>query len=360
MDSDALVCFQQTRRGTGERWYKVYRVGVDSHDGFADRMGEYVRRTHFDGPVTAPHWFDTADGPTMKCRLAELGEKLVPFSTTDVFVVTHRGVRPLLAVPMAIEIVPVLAEGIRTREYDASDCDTDGSDPTLAPDPDATPTRVVDADAFDPPLSGEAASGGRIEWFHLFALRAAYRLAVGPRTGVVEMDGDRPTMRVRDGDGVLCLDLLDTGALKRIDRDLLFLDYAPDEEADRSLDEALTLALRETARLRWRYASHLWHVRHGETDRRFASVARNETEPTYADERAATRGEFLEALCAEYGASLTPFSGGVAGAALRFETGTRADTFSLNEEPSFTHDSAAEVMGRVDPSYVPEKRKKRF
>ncbi|MFC6787103.1 hypothetical protein ACFQFH_14815 [Halobaculum halobium] len=360
MESDALVCFQQTRRGTGERWYKVYRVGVDSPDGFADRMGEYVRRTHFDGPVTAPHWFDTSNGPTMKCRLAELGENLVPFSTPDVYVVTHKQVRPLLVVPMAIEIVPVLAAGLRTREYDAADCDTDGDDPSLAPDADATPTRVVDADSFDPPLSGEASAGGRIEWFHLFALQAAYRLAVGPRTGVVETGGDHPTMRVRDGDGVLCLDLLDTGALKRIDRDLLFLDYAPDEDAERSLDESLTLALRDTARLRWRYASHLWHVRHGETDERFASTARNKAEPEYADELAATRGDFLEALSAEYSDSLTPFSTGVAGAALRYETGTRADTFSLTETPSFTHDSAAEVMGRVDPGYVPEKRKKRF
>ncbi|SHH67933.1 hypothetical protein [Halobaculum gomorrense] len=364
MDSDALVCFQQTRRGTGERWYKVYRVGVDSPDGFVDRMGEYVRQTHFDGPVTAPHWFDTGGGPAMQCRLAELGEKLVPFSTADVFVVTHRTVRPLLAVPMAVDIVPVLAEGIRTREYAGADCDTDGDDPSLAPAPDATPTRVVDADAFDPPLSGAAASGGRIEWFHLFALQAAYRLAVGPRTGVVETGGDHPTMRVRDGDGVLCLDLLDTGALKRIDRDLLFLDYALDADAggdaDRSVDESLTLALRDTARLRWRYASHLWHVRHGETDERFASIARNKTEPTYADERAAARGAFLDALCEAYGASLAPFSTGVAGAALRWETGTRADTFSLNEAPSFTHDSVAEVMDRVDPGYVPEKRKKRF
>lgn len=360
MESDALVCFQQTRRGTGERWYKVYRAGVDSPDNFVDRMGEYVRRTHFDGPVTAPHWFDTGDGPQVKCRLADLGEKLVPFSTPDVFVVTHKTVRPLLVVPMAIDIVPVLAGGLRTREYDASDCDTDGSDPTLAPASDATPTRVVDADAFDPPLSGEAAAGGRIEWFHLFALQAAYRLAVGPRTGVVDTHGDHPTMRVRDGDGVLCLDLLDTGSLKRIDRDLLFLDYAPPEDAARSLDESLTLALRDTARLRWQYASHLWHVRHGETDERFAAIARNETEPEYEDEVAATRGAFLEALADEYGASLTPFSTGVAGAALRYETGTRADTFSLTETPSFTHDSAAEVMGRVDPGYVPEKRKKRF
>jgi hypothetical protein len=360
MDSDALVCFQQTRRGTGERWYKVYRVGVDSPDSFVERMGEYVRRTHFDGPVTVPHWFDTADGPEVKCRLAELGEKLVPFSTPDVFVVTHKGVRPLLAVPMAIEIVPVLAKGIRTREHDAGDCDTGGENPTLAPAADATPTRVVDADVFDPPLSGAAASRGRIEWFHLFALQAAYRLAVGPRTGVVETGGDHPTMRVRDGNGVLCLDLLDTAALKRIDRDLLFLEYAPDDDGDRSLDEALTLALRDTARLRWRYASHLWHVRHGETDERFASTARNKAEPEYTDELAATRGEFLEVLSDEYGASLTPFSTGVAGAALRYETGTRADTFSLTEVPSFTHDSAAEVMGRVDPGYVPEKRKKRF
>jgi len=360
MESDALVCFQQTRRGTGERWYKMYRVGVDSPDDFVDRMGEYVRRTHFDGPVTAPHWFDTAGGPEKKCRLAELGETLVPFSTPDVFVVTHKGVRPLLVVPMAIEIVPVLAGGLRTREYAASDCDTDGSDPTLAPASDATPKRVLDADAFEPPLSGEAADGGRIEWFHLFALQAAYRLAVGPRTGVVDTDGEHPTMRVRDGDGVLCLDLLDTGALKRIDRDLLFLDYAPPEDAERSLEESLTVALRDTARLRWRYASHLWHVRHGETDERFASIARNKAEPEYADELAATRGEFLEALADEYGASLTPFSTGVAGAALRHETGTRADTFSLTEVPSFTHDSAAEVMDRVDPGYVPEKRKKRF
>lgn len=360
MDSDALVCFQQTRRGTGERWYKVYRVGVDSPDGFAERMGEYVRRTHFDGPVTAPHWFDTAGGPAMKCRLAELGEKIVPFSTSDVFVVTHKEVRPLLAVPMAVDIVPALAVGIRTREYAGSDCDIDGDDPTLAPATAATPTRVADADVFDPPLSGAAAPGGRIEWFHLFALQAAYRLAVGPRTGVVETGGDHSTMRVRDGDGVLCLDLLDTATLKRIDRDLLFLEYAPDDDGGRSLDEALTLALRDTARLRWRYASHLWHVRHGETDRRLASIARNKTEPKYADERAATRGKFLEALCEEYGTSLAPFSTGVAGAALRWETGTRADTFTLNEAPSFTHDSAADVMDRVDPGYVPEKRKKRF
>ncbi|MFC7136055.1 hypothetical protein [Halobaculum litoreum] len=360
MDSDALVCFQQTRRGTGERWYKVYRVGVDSPDRFVDRLDEYVRRTHFDGPVTPPHWFDTADGPVLKCRLAELGEKLVPFSTAEVFVVAHKSVESFLAVPMAVDLVPVLADAVRTREYRGADCDLAGEEPTLAPAPDATPTRVLDGDAFAAPLSGEAATGGRVEWFHLFALRAAYRLAAGPRTGVVDTDGDHPTMRVRDGDGVLCVDLLDTGALKRIHRDLVFLDFAPGEESARSVDEALTLALRDTARLRWRYASHLWHVRHGETDRRFAAVARNKSEPQYADERAATRGEFLEALCAEYGASLAPFSGGVSGAALRWETGTRADTFLLNEEPAFAHDSAADVMDRVDPSYVPEKRKKRF
>ncbi|MFC7097585.1 hypothetical protein [Halobaculum marinum] len=360
MDSDALVCFQQTRRGAGERSYKVYRVDVDSPDRFVDRMDEYVRRTHFDGPVTAPHWFDIAGGPEMQCRLAELGENLVPFATTDVYVVTHKGVRPLLGVPMAVDIVPVLADAIRTREYRGADCDTDGEDATLAPAADASPTRVVDSEAFAAPLSGDAAPGGRTEWFHLFALRAAYRLAVGPRTGVVDTSGDHPTMRVRDGDGVLCLDLLDTGALKRINRDVLFLDYLPAEESGHSLDEALTLALRDSARLRYRYASHLWHVRHGETDRRFATVARNKAEPQYADERAATRGEFLEALAAEFGSSLTPFSGGVAGAALRWETGTRADTFSLNEEPTFTHDTAADVMAQVDPGYVPEKRKKRF
>ncbi|MFC7070944.1 hypothetical protein [Halobaculum lipolyticum] len=360
MESDALVCFQQTRRGAGERSYKVYRVGVDSPDEFADRMGEYVRRTHFDGAVTPPHWFDTAGGPAMKCRLAELGETLVPFSTFDVYVVTHKRVCPLLAVPMAVDIVPVLADAVRTREYPAADCDTDGDDPSLAPAPEATPTRVVDADSFAAPLRDEAAPGGRIEWFHLFALQAAYRLAVGPRTGVVDTDGEHPTMRVRDGDGVLCLDLLDVGALKRLHRDLLFVDYTPPEESDRSLDEALTLALRETARLRYRYASHLWHVRHGETDRRFATSARNKAEPQYADELATTRGEYLEALCDEYGESLTPFSGGVAGAALRWETGTRVDTFSLNEEPVFAHEPAAEIMARVDSGFVPEKRKKRF
>lgn len=359
MDSDALVCFQQSRRGTGERWFKGYRVGVDVPDEFVDRMGQYVRRTHFDGPVAPPHWFDTADGPVMKARLAELGETVVPFATSDVYVVTHKLVQPFLAVPMAVDVIPTLANGVRTREYRADDCDTDGDDATLAPAPDATPTRVIDGDTFSPPLADEAARGGRIEWFHLFALRAAYRLAVGPRTGVVDTSGDHPTMRVRDGDGVLCLDLLDTRVLKRINRDVLFLDYTPDDE-DGSLDRALTEALRDTARLRYRFATHLWNVRHGENDQWFAGIARNKSKPKYADELAATRGAFLEALAERYGLALAPFSGGVSGAALRWETGTRADTFSLSEPPTFAHDDAVDVMDRVDAGYVPEKRKKRF
>ncbi|WP_435063647.1 hypothetical protein [Halobaculum sp. EA56] len=364
MDSDALVCFQQVRRGSGERWFKVYRVDVDSPDPFVDRMGTYVRRTHFDDAVTPPHWFDTGGGPVMEGRLAELGEKLVPFSTFDLFVVTHKTVQPFLAVPMAVDVVPVLSDAVRIREYDGADCDVGGADATLAPAAGAEPTRTVDGDAFAAPLSGEAGEGGRLEWFHLLSLRAAYRLLVGPRTGVVDADGDHPTMRVRDGDGVLCVDLLDAGALKRLNRDVLFLDYAPDEDDDEggagTLDGALTRALRDTARLRWRFATHLWHVRHDETDERFASIARNETEPTYEDERATTRATFLEALAERYGAALAPFSGGSYGAALRWETGTRADTFSLNESPTFDHDDPADVVARVGPDFVPEKRRKRF
>jgi len=360
MDSDALVCFQQVRRGSGERWFKVYRAPVDSPDSFVDRMGEYVRRTHFDDVVTAPHWFDTRDGPVMEGRLAELGETLVPFSSFDLFVVSHGTVQPFLAVPMAVDVVPVLAEAVRTREYRAADCDTDGEEPTLSPTADAEPVRTVDADTLAAPLSGEAAEGGRLEWFHLFSLRAAYRLLVGPRTGVVDTDGEHPTMRVPDGDGVLCVDLLDTRRLKRLNRDALFLDYAPDGEGDGSIGEALTAALRETGRLRYRHASHLWHVRNGETDERFASAARNEAEPPYEDELAATRAAFLEALSDRYGAALAPFSGGAYGAALRWETGTRADTFTLNEEPQFTHDDAVDVVDRVDADFVPERRQKRF
>lgn len=378
MDPDALVCFQQTRRGAGERRFKVYRVDVPSLDALVARAGEYVRRTHFDGPVTAPHWLDTGDGPVMEARLAELGGKLVPFATFDVVVVTHKAVEPFLAVPMAVDLVPALSAAVRVREYRAADCDADGADATLAPRPDAEPLRTVDADTFAAPLSGEAGGGGRMEWFHLVALRAAYRLLVGPRTGVVDYvergstssrtrsgdtGGDHPTMRVRDGEGVLCVDLLDPGPLKRLDRDALFLNYAP--AAERSgdggeVERALAAALRETGRLRYRHARHLWHVRRGETDERFAQAARNESEPAYADERAATRGVFLEALAERYGTALAPFSGGRYGAALRWETGTRPDTFSLTEAPTFTHDAAADVAARVDPDYVPERRRKRF
>jgi len=359
MDSDALVCFQQVRRGSGERWFKLYRVALDSPDSFVDRMGTYVRRTHFDDAVTAPHWFDTGDGPVTEGRLAELGEKLVPFSSFDLFVVTHGTVQPFLAVPMAVDVVPVLAGAVRTREYRAADCDTDGAEPTLTPAPGAEPARTVDADTLAAPLSGEAAEGGRLEWFHLFSLRAAYRLLVGPRTGVVDTDGEHPTMRVPDGDSVLCVDLLDAARLKRLDRDVVFLDHTADDP-DRSPAEALTRALRETGRLRYRYASHLWHVRNDETDERFASAARNEAEPPYEEELAATRAAFLEALSDRYGSALAPFSGGAHGAALRWETGTRADTFALNEEPRFAHDAVADVVDRLDADFVPDKRRKRF
>lgn len=394
MDTDALVCLQQTRRGAGERWFKVYRVDVPSPDDFVERMERYVRRTHFDGAVTAPHWFDTGDGPVMKARLAELGEKLVPFATVGVFVATHRAVEPFLAVPMAVDLVPALADAVRVREYRAADCDTDGNTDgdtdggvgadaggtgaTLAPAPDATPVRTVDAGTFEAPLAGEAGEGGRTEWFHLVTLRAAYRLLVGPRTGVVDRvthssagsrtgsgdaGGGHLTMRVRDGGGVLCVDLLDSAPLKRLNRDVLFLGYAPADERTGDggeVDGALTAALHDTGRLRYRHARHLWHVRHGHTDERFATAARNEAEPPYGDERAATRAAFLEALCERYGAALAPFSGGSYGAALRWTTGTRSDTFSLNEPPTFDHDPAVEVVDRLDPAFVPEKRKKRF
>lgn len=101
-------------------------------------------------------------------------------------------------------------------------------------------------------------------------------------------------------------------------------------------------------------------MRHGHADEYFAPVARNQSEPEYRDERPATRAAFLETLAERYGTSLGPFSGGPYGAALRMVTGTRSDTFSLSESLKFVHDPAGEVVNRIDPDYVPDRRQKRF
>ncbi|WP_435146448.1 hypothetical protein [Halobaculum sp. P14] len=359
MDSDALVCFQQNRRGGGDRRFKVYRVDVDaSVDEFVGRLDDYVARETFRDGVTPPHWLDT-DSAVMDARLADIGDKLVPFAGFHLFVVTRDGVRPFLAVPLAVDVIPALADGIRTREYAADDCDPE----TLAPAADATPTRTVDADAFGWPLTGDAAADGLLEWWHLFALRAGFRLLVGPRTGVVDTDGDAPTMRVRHGGDVVCVDVLDKTPLQRLCRDVVYLNYRVSDVAgaDASLDDRVTDGLRRTARLRYRHARHLWAVRHGEHDDWLVDVdGRSAADRTLADERKTARARLFADLESTYGAALAPFSAGSYGAALRQATATRADTYELNEAPGFAAETVEAAVDDVDPNFTPDRRPQRF
>lgn len=344
MESEALVLFQQTTRGTGTRRFKVYRVTeFEPVDEFADRFRTYLRRNRFPQEVHKPHWLD-ADRPLTEGTLAEIGEGFRQFSTFHLFAVTPRDFQPFVAVPTAVDVIPALSEGVRLRVYDAADCDDDH-----VPDPDASPTLTIDGDSFERPLSGPAGEEGLLSLWHLFALQSVTRLADDPGRGDEAGDPDEPTALVPDGDSVIRIDLRDRAAVRRLPSEGVFVNYGADAIPADSLDGALTRVLKESAVHRYRYARHLWAVRGGEREPSLA-----EDPDGYGDELTAARGEFFYDLVDGFGKAVAPFSSGEYGGLVRADTTTRTDTFSLSGRFEVDRDDVVGALADADPEYDPE------
>lgn len=344
MESEALVLFQQTTRGTGSRRFKVYRttefLPVSRLD---DRFETYLRRNRFPQEVHTPHWLETA-GPLMEATLAKVGARFRQFTTYHLFAVTNRALHPFLAVPVAVDVLPALSGGVRLRLYDRDDCDEAG-----VPHPDAEATVTFDSDSYDLPLSGPVGEGGAMESLHLLALRAANRLAEDPSRGVAVGDDSEPTAVVPDGDRVIRVDLLSPGPLRRLASDGLFVNYGHEAVPGDDLDRRLGGVLRQTARARYQYARHLWRVRQGEADGTIA-----EDPDDYREEVEAARAHLFADVLDEFGDAVAPFSSGVYGGAIREDTATRADTFSLGGSLDVGHDDVVRTLDRADADYDPE------
>ncbi|WP_313696221.1 hypothetical protein [Halorarum halobium] len=360
MGTAAAVLFQQNSRRTATRVFKGYRLAdVEATDRLVERLERYLTSQRFTETVDAPHWLDTGT-PIGEATLPEFGSRLDAFDTFLLVAVTDRAVETFVGVPLAVDVLPALAEGIRVREYGAADR-ADGR-----PRPDATPARTFDADTFGPPLTGAAAEGGLLEWWHLFALQAGTRLRETPADDRETGPDGVATLRVAHGDGLVCVDLLDPDVLDALAREAVYVnvgslgEHAADggagagsspaegATADASLEEKLTGTLRTTATRRYRYARHLWAVRHGGDERLGDSNA------TLAEERETAQAHMLADLDSRCGEALGPFSGGSFGALLRAETATRPDTFALNTTPDLDRDTVASDLAGIDPDYNPE------
>lgn len=338
MASDALVAFQQTTRSRGSRRFKLYRASeFDSIETLLDRFDRYLRRNRFPREVTRPHWLDT-EGAVFEGTLSKFGEKFNPLSTFNVLVVTSRSVEPFLAVPMSMDVVPVVANGLRVTVYDATDC------PDATPEPDATPLASVNEASFDWPLDGPVGAEGPIERWHTFLLQAGRKLA---RTNT---DGDgAPTRHVACGDRVLSVELRARRPFGRLAGDGVFVNYGHEAAPDGDFDDRVARIHRQTAQARYRYARHLWGLRHGERPPEFANDPDD-----YAEEREGTAAHFLMDMLGTYGQAVAPFSADVYGGLLRKDTATRADTFSLNRDPRFERDEVVRELSDADPAYDPE------
>ncbi|MFB6243811.1 MAG: hypothetical protein ABEH80_06905 [Halobaculum sp.] len=344
MESEALILFQQTTRGTGTRRFKVYRITeFEPVQRLVGRFQKYLRRNRFPEEVHTPHWLET-EGPLMESTLAKVGARFRQFSTLYLFAVTNRQFQPFVAVPLEVDVIPALAKSVRLRLYDADSCDDDG-----VPRPDAEPTAAVDRDSFEPPLTGAVGEGGPLELFHLFALQSATRLARNPRRGVELGDPDVPTALVSHGDHVLRVDLHSGKPLKRLSSHGLFVNYSEESIPGETHDDRLNAVLQHSAAIRYRYARHMWAVR-----KRTADGTMADDPDTYREELEAARAHFFMELVDEFGTAIAPFSSGVYGGALRDEADTRADTFSLGGRIDFDHDSVVSTLDDADPNYDPE------
>lgn len=344
MESEALMLFQQTTRGTGSRRFKVYRTTEFLPVGrLHERFEKYLRRNRFPQEVHTPHWLETA-GPLMEATLGKMGERFRQFTTYHLFAVTNRELHPFLAVPVAVDVLPALSAAVRLRIYDATDCDDDG-----VPRADADPVVTFDADSYEPSLSGPLEEGGAMESLHLLALRAANRLAEDPSRGVAVGDDDEPTAVVPDGDRVIRVDLLAPGPLRRLAGDGLFVNYGHEAVPGDDLDRQMGGVIRRTARARYDYARHLWAVRKGNADEPIA-----DDPDDYREEVEAARAHFFADVLDAFGNAVAPFSSGVYGGALREDTATRTDTFSAGGTVDFDHDDVVQTLDDADADYDPE------
>ncbi len=337
MASDAPVAFQQTTRSRGSRRFKLYRVtDVGDIDELLKRFERYLRRNRFPQEVKRPHWLDTT-GPVFEGTLSKLGEKFNPMSTFNVLVVTPKSVEPFLAVPMSVDVIPVLAAGLSVAVYNAADC----SDAT--PEPGTTPVASIEKASFDRPLDDVVAGGGPMERWHPFVLQAGRELA---RTA--DNDTEQTTHLVR-GDRVLAVELRARRPFGRLTGDGVFVNYDHEPTTDEPYSTRVERVHRQTARARYRYARHLWGLRNGDRPPEFANDPDN-----YAEERDATTAHFLMDVLDAYGRAVAPFSAGAYGGLLREDTATRADTFSLNRDPRFDREDVVNEVSRADPAYDPE------
>jgi hypothetical protein len=344
MESEALILFQQTTRGKGSRRFKVYRItDFEPVDNLMKRFEKYLRRNRFPQEVHIPHWLETK-GPMMEGTLSDIGRQFRHFTTFHLFAVTNRNLIPFVAVPMEVDVIPALADAVRVRIYDADDCDENH-----VPHSDADPKLTIDDGTFEHPLSGPASADGLLEWYHLFALQSAMRLATDPSNSDDVGKDSVPTKLIRDGDSVIRVDLRSRKPLKRLSSDGLFVNYGADEVPGDSYDDRLTNVLRESASIRYRYARHMWAIRNRKTDERMA-----DDPDSYKEELEASRARFFFDLVDTFDGSIAPFSSGVYGGALRKETATRADTFTLGGNLDFEEEMIATTLDNTDADYDPE------
>jgi hypothetical protein len=343
MESEALLCFQQTTRGTGTRRFKVYRTtAFQPVSRLASRFEKYLRRNRFPEEVHVPHWLET-EGPLTSGTLATVGEQFRQFTTYHLLAVTDRDLHPFLAVPVAVDVVPALSKAVTVRIYDAADC-ADG-----LPTADADPIATLDEDSYDAPLTGAVGEGGPMASLHVRILRAATRLAAGHDSGVAVGDPDVPTAVVPDGDHVARIDLRDTTPLRRVSNHGVFVNYGHEAVPGEDLDDRRRRVLRETAASRYRYARHLWAIRNRTTRQTFA-----DDPESYRDEVEATRAQFFADVIDSFGAAVAPFSSGVYGGAIREDTATRADTFALNGRLEIDAETIGATLDAADADYDPE------
>jgi hypothetical protein len=343
MESEALICFQQTTRGTGTRRFKVYRTtAFQPVSRLASRFAKYLRRNRFPEEVHVPHWLET-EGPLTSGTLATVGEQFRQFTTYHLLAVTDRDFHPFLVVPVAVDVVPVLSKAVTVRIYDADDCEAG------VPADDAEPTATLDADSYAPPLTGAVGADGPMKTLHVRILRAATRLAAGHDDGVAVGDPAVPTAVVPDGDHVARIDLQETAPLQRVSQHGLFVNYGHEAVSGENLDERRARVLRTTATSRYRYARHLWAVRNRTTQQTFA-----DDPDSYREEVEATRAQFFADVVDSFGAAVAPFSSGVYGGAIREDTATRADTFALNGRLEIDAETVGATLDAADADYDPE------
>lgn len=343
MESEALICFQQTTRGTGTRRFKVYRTtAFQPVSRLARRFETYLRRNRFSEEVHVPHWLET-EGPLTSGTLATVGEQFRQFTTYHLLAVTDRDFHPFLVVPVAVDVVPALSKAVTVRIYDADDCEEG------LPAADADPIATLDADSYAPPLTGAVGADGAMETLHVRILRAATRLAAGHDDGVGVGDPEVPTAVVPDGDHVARIDLHETAPLRRVSQHGLFVNYGHEAVSGENLDERRARVLRATATSRYRYARHLWAVRNRTTRQTFA-----DDPDSYREEVEATRARFFADVADSFGAAVAPFSSGVYGGAIREDTATRADTFALNGRLEIDAETVGTTLDAADADYDPE------